>query len=65
MITGKPTCRLFTTSLEELGERFTLHASSITAKQARGVSPKFLEKIWSISPLQAIDAVEHNSQHNR
>ena len=65
MVTDEPICSLFITLFEELEKRFTSHISSITAKLARGVSPKFLEKIWSISNQQATDTVERNSRNNR
>ena len=64
MVSIKSICLLFAASFEELGEKFTLQVLSITAKQSRGVSPEFLEKIWSISHQQVADAAECNSWCN-
>ena len=65
MVVGDPSCQLFSNSFKELEERFKSEISSITAKHPKGVSPEFLEKIWSIMSDQATGAVELNSQHNR
>ena len=61
---GKP-CPQFTTTLDELKDKFSSTIFSVAVNGLMGVSASFLEKIWHISPEQPAYAVDRNSQHNR
>ena len=50
MSTSTSPCPLFTTTLDELEDKFSSTISSVAANGLRGVSASFLEKIWHISP---------------
>ena len=64
-VIGENSCILFSTSYDELDNKFSSSISSLSANNSKGVSPEFLEKIWCITPEQASDAITRNSQHNR
>ena len=58
-------CPLFTTTLDELESEFESEIAAVDVSSPSGVTPEFLSKIWSVSPRQAEDIVDQNTQLNR